>query len=208
MGYLRAAGAYGSAKAITAHKGLRGAAGLAGMQTAYGAMAGGLYGAASSDTSVLGGMAAGAALGRYGGAGLRGGLRGYRTGSMGAPAMGPLRGRDRMMSAIGRGGARAFGQARADFRWLMSNGRASAGQLGATLRGNAPVAKAATPVAKAAKAAYQQPASSRKVPLQIGPRGDPGMVGAAFERTNTGLAQRIAYARAEEQVGRARKMNR
>ncbi len=55
----------------------------------YGGAAGGLYGAMSDDTSVIGGALMGAAAGRYGASGLRRGLLGRRgIGGVASPGLG------------------------------------------------------------------------------------------------------------------------
>ena len=82
--------------------------GAAGKSTLAGAAAGGLYGAMSKDTSVLGGAIMGAGLGRYGASGFRRGMLGYR--GIGVSGAGGLSGAFR---GFGRGVRNAFSR---DFR--------------------------------------------------------------------------------------------
>lgn len=81
--------------------------GMTNLQTIGGALAGGMYGAMSDNTSVLGGAAMGAGLARYGGSAIRGAMKGH-AGSF-LPGMRPGVATTMRMAARG-----AFRQAKAD----------------------------------------------------------------------------------------------
>lgn len=78
MGLFSILNKYTGVTARGIHKSLGNALGTVGRTAAYGAGVGGMYGAMSGDTSVIGGAMAGATLGlggRYARAGFRGGMR-------------------------------------------------------------------------------------------------------------------------------------
>lgn len=135
-GYVRGAGGYlggagrglaGMAGPMRSGAGMSGLALGAGLRSAatggmggtaagalWGGLAGGAYGAMSNDTTILGGMVGGAALGagamRYGGAGLKGMNRlASANARIGAP-------RAPMGTFARRGLGAAMGQMRGDFR--------------------------------------------------------------------------------------------
>lgn len=103
-----------------------------------GALSGGMYGAYSRDTSVIGGAMMGGLAGRYGSVFARGASRGFKSGAY--PGMGVM-----TTSTMGRaaiGGARGLrgvrGQMRGDYNKLMGMGRRAKAQFGARLRANSP----------------------------------------------------------------------
>ena len=127
---LGRAGAHGAAQgaagayAMGAGRAMRGM-GASGRRTLAGAAAGGMYGGISDDTSVIGGMAMGGAIGRYGGAALRRGKIGRRGIGVGTPGMG---------GAMYGGGMGIRNQAIMDarsIRRLASNAGQSVASLGA-----------------------------------------------------------------------------
>jgi hypothetical protein len=95
--------------------------------SALGAAAGGMYGAISDDTSVLGGALFGLGAGRYGGAGLRLANRGGARLGLGAHSA--LAGK--------RFGLGAYGQMRRDYRSMGAflGGNKSIQRVGSTLKG-------------------------------------------------------------------------
>ena len=125
---------------LAKYAGRKGAAGLIGAAIGtrgttaagafYGGLAGGMYGAASNDTSILGGMAMGAGMGagagRYGRAGLRRGKLGKRGIGTSVPGM--------------RGAAQGFGrgvrtQAQMDYRGSMIIANKAKNRLRSSLKG-------------------------------------------------------------------------
>lgn len=93
-----------------------------GNPTVWGATLGAGWGMASDDTSVLGGAAIGAGIGRYGGAGNR---------LMWAAARA---GRNTPMAGLSYFGRGVMGQGRRDWRFAYAQGRASASYIGSTSR--------------------------------------------------------------------------
>ena len=105
--------------------------------TGYGALAGAGWGAASDDTSVLGGAAIGAGLGRYGRAGYAGATRRLSSRAQMKKAASGWGGFASVGAGMAGGGIKR--QAKRDFMKMSRMGRNAGNYIGAQLTANAPV---------------------------------------------------------------------